>query len=119
LELGIGRDNREAQRHRGAEGGVAEAANSLPEDGDVEVHEEANGVAGELQVGDDLSFMNWKELLDRFDLQDQKALHEHIDPISTVEREPLVAERNFDLPVDFQLSDGELVDQAAFIGGLE
>ena len=34
--------------------------------------------------------MHWPDLLDRFDLDDDKALHEQVDAVALVEIDPLV-----------------------------
>ena len=49
---------------------------------DIEVDQQPEGLAAELQVGNDLRLMNRRDCIDRLDLHDDEALHDQIHSIA-------------------------------------
>ena len=62
-----------------------EAFQALLEQCDVEIHQEAEPTAGELQIGEQLRLMHWRERLDRFHLNDDASRDENVESIAGVE----------------------------------
>ena len=56
----------------------------MPESGDVKVDEEAQGQSHQLQICDHLGLMDWQKAFHRFDFDDQLAVDQQIDAVSTV-----------------------------------
>ena len=87
--------------------------------GDVEIQEEAQPQARELQVGEELGFVYRKEALDGLDLHDQPIAYDEIEPQARPEGHPVVTDRHFALPAKWQPGAMKLMTQAFFVDGLE
>jgi hypothetical protein len=87
----------------------------LAEHGDVEIHEQADWQPCELEIGDDLGFVHWKQPVDGFDFQHDLAFDDEIDTISAIEVDAFVVDRDLELTVNAHSPQGELVREALLV----
>lgn len=85
----------------------------------MEVDEEADGQAHELEVRDELGFVDGEEAVHGFELEDHTALHEEVEAVTAVEGETFVAERDGELTLDVRAAEGELMREAVLVRGFE
>jgi hypothetical protein len=79
---------------------VDHALDPLLQDGDVEVDEQPQPKAGELQIGHHLCFVDWQQLFDRLQLHDDPAVYDNVEPVSAVEELSLVVDWERPLPLE-------------------
>ncbi len=63
--------------------------------------------------------MDWLEMLDCFELNDQLAIHDQIEPIATVQMHALVTDRQGNLPLEGDLAKGQFMAKAGFVSRLK
>ena len=89
------------------------------EEADVEVQEQAAGEARELEIGDQLSFVDGSEGINALDLDDHPSFDQEVDAVAAVELDAVVDNRKRDLALNAQAGFGEFVAQTHLIGGFE
>ncbi len=72
--------------------------------------------AGQLEVGQQLGFMDWSDPIDRFELDDDLAIDEQVESIAAVDEDIFVDDGQRRLSLKIQPALGELLHQASFIG---
>src|SRR4051812_41026881 len=95
-----------------------EATDALGELADVEVHQESDATAGELQVREELGLVDRADLVDGLQLDDHLALDPEVDPVSAVDPHSSVDDRQLQLLLDGQAPLPELEEQAALVSRL-
>ena len=111
--------NREIGRSGGVRAVGRQAPQAVAEQEDVEVHQETDRQTCEPQVGHDLRLVNVEETLDRFQLDEDVALDDEIEPVSAVDADPLVFDEERKLSFEMKAAQGELGAEARFVGRLE
>jgi len=76
----------------------------------VEVDEETEWQAREPEVGEDLGFVHGEQVLDRFDLDENLLINDHVELKPPLDRRTLVDNREGPLPLDAMAA----LDQLAF-----
>jgi hypothetical protein len=89
------------------------------QDRDLEVDEEADGEAGEFEIGHELGFMDRQKLFYGLQLDDDSLLDEQVDPVAAIEGNRFVLNGKIDLSTKRYASQGELVAHALFVSRLE
>jgi hypothetical protein len=92
---------------------------SVPEAHDVEVEEEPEVKARQLEVGQHLGIVDGRELSDRLDLDEDRALDQQVDPVPCIDQYVVVAHRELLLSLDSEPTPPKLMFQAGFIRRLE
>jgi hypothetical protein len=87
----------EVRRKLHLRGAQRETAYALAERGDVEVDEQTDWISADLEIGQHLSLMNWLEVLDRLQLDDDCFLDEDVDSICPIDSCAFVVEADLDL----------------------
>lgn len=85
----------------------------------MEVDEEADGQAEELEVGDDLRLMDREQSFDSFDFDDHAVLHHDVEAVAAVEGEAFVVKGDGELTLEAEFTQRELMRQAVLVRGLE
>ena len=114
-----GRKNREARRNGGFWGRAKEAAQTLPQHGNVEIDEQPDRQLRELQIGDDLSLVYREKMLDGLDLEDQLVLHHEVEAVAAIEIDALVSHRDRNLTSCAKSTQGQLLRQAVLVSRLQ
>lgn len=99
--------------------GMIEASQPGSKTGCVEVHEESRRTSGELQVGDHLRQMHRMHDLDSFELHDEAAFDQEVQPELTPEWLTFVFKRNSPFALDAQLRGRQFDDQAFPVDALQ
>ena len=86
---------------------------------DVEVEEEPEVDARELEVGQDLRFVDGGELANSLDFDEDHALDQQVDPIARIDEQFTVPDRELLLTLDGQPTTPEFVLETRFIGRLQ
>ena len=107
--------------HKGAKGAKLghEAFHALFEQLNVEVHQEAEAVAGELQIGQHLRLMNRRGRIDGFDLDDDGVPHEEVDAIARVEFDIALHDGQHDLSRHGAAAARQLIGETMLISRFE
>jgi hypothetical protein len=100
----------------GGEGVVRESPQAKPEGGDVEVDQQRGPEPSQAEVGQSLCRVDGQEAFDDLQLDQDFRVHHQVHPISAVERQPLVRERDRDLATKGDTSKGQLVAKARLVG---
>ena len=85
----------------------------------VEVYEEPYLESAQLEICEELSFMNSQEFLNDLQLHDDDLFDEHVDPIPYLELNAFVGHGQRHLGANAQSSKVQFVSQARSIGALE
>lgn len=65
---------------------------------DIEVKQEAETARRQLQISEQLGFVNWQEPINGFQLDNDPSAHKHVEAKPRIERHTIVSDRNDDLP---------------------
>lgn len=85
----------------------------------VEIHEQSCRHACQLEVRDELCVVDWEQLLDGFDFNDEFVLDYEVQAVAALELDSLVAYGNELLTPEAQAREFELPGQAMLICRLE
>jgi len=96
--------NRKTGRQEGRIGLAGKSPEAVLEDSDVEVYEESNRKASELEIGEHLSLMNGQEPLDRLHFDDEFILDDDVQAIAAMKPYALVSHRNRPLALKAEAS---------------
>ncbi len=99
-----------------AERAENDSANPLFEQPDVEINQETNLAARQVEVGQQLRFVDWRDLFDRFQLDNDLTIDEQVDSIATVDKDVFVNHRQSGLALKIQLALSELMSKTSLIG---
>src|SRR5437868_12382896 len=101
---GSGRSKSLAQRREGAKASepIDDADDAILDQCRPEIDEQAELHFGQLKVSKKLLLMNGRRVLDRFQFQNQLALHDEIRAEALVKFQLVVTKRNGDLPADLE-----------------
>ena len=86
---------------------------------DIKVDEEAGSKASELEVGDDLRGVDWAELVDGFEFNENFILDDQVGAETAIEGEVFVADGDFFLSRHGKTSIGEFKCEAFLINRFE
>lgn len=86
---------------------------------DIEVNQEAKLKISQLQIGQNLSDMNWRNLFDGFQFHDDRTLDENVDPITDVKGASLEDDWTRALNFDVQILTTESMREASLVGRLK
>jgi hypothetical protein len=92
---------------------------SVPQMHDIEIDQQANRSAAELEIRDHLGLVNRRNSLYRFDLHDHKVFHQQIYPIAKIQLCPAINHRKPDLSFRPDTCLSKFVLQARLIGALK
>lgn len=95
------------------------ADNAVFEHGDIEVDEESDTFVRESEIGDELSFVYGKHLLNGFEFNNDSIGYEEVDSKASVEAFTLVHNRKFDLTLKLDAAPCEFAREAHFIRGFQ
>jgi hypothetical protein len=104
---------------RGFAVGVDYTADSVFQDRDVEIDQEAYLAGGELEVGHHLGEMDGVELSYGLELDDYLSLYQQVDPVGIVQLLAHEYQGHGDLAFHFQAFAGQVRVQAGLVCGLE
>ena len=96
--------NRKTGRQEGRIGLAGKSPEAVLEDGDVEVYEESNGKASELEIGEHLSLMDGQKPPDRLYFDDEFVLDDDVQAITAVQPYALVSDWNRPLALETETS---------------
>jgi hypothetical protein len=96
-----------------------QAANPATQGGRVEVDEQPDVQARQLQVRQHLRLMDRQKVIDGLELQHELLFDNDVESVTAIEHDPLVDHRQRPLPRKAQACERQLVAQAFFIGGLQ
>ena len=82
----------------------------------MEVDQQTHPVSGEFQVGKHDSFVNWRNVLDGFQFNNDSTLDKNIDPVTALKFHVFVDDRNWFLTFVRETPDRKFFAQALFIG---
>src|SRR5262245_24482950 len=91
------------------------AGDSVLEEGDVEVEDQATLEAGEPEIGQKLGLVDWEDLLDAFDLDDDRVLDHQVHSIATVDFEAFESDRQVHLDCARMSLPAQNVHQAGVV----
>jgi len=94
-------------------------ANAILQQGAVEIHEQAQGVATEPEVGHQLGFVDRRDLGNGLHFDDQAVFHDDIHLVTTIQFEFLVTHWKLFLPPVSDACLAKLEAEALFIGGFQ
>jgi hypothetical protein len=87
----------------------------LSQNRNVEINDESNRFAQQLQVGKELGIMNGKNTFHTLQLQDHDIFDNQIKPITTIKRHTFVNDGYGDLSLKAQATQVQLMAQTLFI----
>ena len=88
---------------------------ALREERDVEINQQSYSFTGQLQVCQELGLMNRQQFLHRFQFQNNFALHQQIDLVTTVQLQPFVVDGQIHLSLKSQFPKAKLVAKALLV----
>jgi hypothetical protein len=88
---------------------------SLSQNRHVEIDDESNRLVQQLQIGEELCFMDGENSLNALQLENYDILDDQIKAITTVEGHAFVDNRYGDLPLKSQSSEVQLTAEAFFV----
>jgi len=89
------------------------------DDRNVEVDEERGVQVGELQIGNHLRLVNREKLFNGFDLEDDPAINDEVDSITTVEKHAFVLKSERALVLERKPTKREFTSQTRLVSGLQ
>src|SRR5689334_2986733 len=96
-----------------------ETPNSVFDQRDVEVDQQAETAVGEFQVGQELRLVNGEQLLDGLQFHNDTSFNEQIEFQPGVDLNVVIPDRKQQLPLHLQSLPSELVNQTSFIDRLK
>jgi hypothetical protein len=78
-----------------------ETPDAVLEQDDIEVQQKSDAVGGKLEVGEQLGLMQTVQCFDRFDFDDDCFFDNHVEPVSSIDLDPIVNNREKFLPAGF------------------
>jgi len=98
---------------------VHDATDSLTKMRHIEVDQEANRMATQFEVGEQLSEMQGKQFFNRLQFNDDAVFDKVVDPIASLEADAAVCDRQTDLVLKMQSVHVELVMKTGVVGALQ
>ena len=92
---------------------------SVPHDRNVEVEEQPDFSPTESQIGQELGFMDWQELLNALEFEQDRVFHQYVNSVTAIECDALVDERKLDLAAKCETAQLQFIAQAFLVCGFE
>ena len=77
----------------------------------MEVQQQSDRVIAQTKVAQELGFMDWMNLIQRFDFDDQSIVDQEIDTVCVIKIESFVRNRQHDLSGDIEPAKDQFVKQ--------
>ena len=99
--------------------GVGQTAETLLQQGHIEVDQQSDVAVRQLQIGEQLGGMERVQVFDYLDLDDESLIDQDVQPVATRERDAFVAHWHGDLTSERQSAQAQLMTKALFIRRFE
>jgi len=94
-------------------------ADAITDQGDVEIDEQPQPLAGELEICEHLSLVDGEQPLYGLEFNDDAAVDQGIDAKSCIDLKSVVQHRKHELTLSREFSLSELVEEASFVDVLK
>jgi len=96
-----------------------EPAHTMPQNWNVEVHQQSNGRLRQGEVGQHLSGMDGEQLGNGLQLHDHPTLDQEIQPVVSVETKAIVLDRHLQFALEGESTQSQFVGKACLVRALE
>lgn len=98
---------------------VRQSCDAVFESSDVEVQQQSDLLAAQLQIRDQLRFMERDHFLDGFEFNDHTVFNKNVDPIADIQFHLVINHGQSHLTQRFKPSFAKLINKAGFISRLQ
>jgi hypothetical protein len=96
-----------------------ETSDTFLQDRHIEIDQQSHFETGQLQIGQDLSFVDRLQAISGFQFKKEEIFYQKVDAITTIQMDALVLDRNRLLPFISHSFQIQFVAETLFIGGFQ